>query len=108
VNGVATCAECGCSYFKERSVRPLCARCEAEDDAFRQHIAECVRGERDPVFLKHERDRLRPIALPGKRQQTPSAPRTVSRWVRTPFGFSLRSFPVAEPVERGRWGEPLR
>src|SRR5262249_37883070 len=78
VTGLATCADCGSSYFKERSVRPLCAHCEAADDAFRELMAERVRAERaweatDLDELRAERDRLRPVDLPAKSQTTTSS-----------------------------------
>ena len=114
MTGLATCADCGSSYFKERSVRPLCAHCEAADDAFRELMAERVRAERaweatDLDELRAERDRLRPVDLPAKSQTTTSSgPGYELRWFRTGFGFALRRVEIPAQVERDAWGAPVR
>jgi len=105
--------------FSIRGDGKLMSLSQQERHALRDRAIELLEAGQDSGYtrdiwadvdfeqLRADRDRLRKVPLPTSRVSA-SYPRTVNRWVRVGRHFALRSFPVAQPVERDRWGRPVR
>jgi len=114
------CLDCG-GLYAPATDSALCQWCRAEHNRFRTRAAKLVEAERrgdlgragsdDPdrdEKLRAERDRLRPVPVPGSGESA----ETSGRWVTYAVGNSrlgaLRQVFVPAAAKRDRWGKPLR